>query len=374
MTHELIPAHTQLLLPLLEELKAQGGQARPRDLYDGVAERVGLEPEARRATVPVGHQDVNLFERRVRWVRQTAVVAGLVCTPERGLWSLTQMGVAKLPRIRRGTVVTVLETADGNGFLFWAWAEDTVAVIEAESVDLIWSSPPYPLNRDIKGYGTSGTRQWVDGMLRLCERWRGLMAPTGSLMLDLGYVYQAGLPAHDLYVERFAVGMEDQLGLKLCQHLYWQNPNRLPTPIKWAAIDRTRLRTTVEPILWFSASPHRVNADNRRVLRPYTKSGLRAMRQPANQAGQRPSGYQLGRKSFARDNGGSIPGDVITAAGNQGNAYYYKAERDAGHRPGRAVVAEAVARFCIQFATERGDLVYDPFCGAPRSAVWQYPN
>jgi len=69
-----LPSHTQLMLPLLQTLKDKGGAARPCDLYDEIADQFELSDEDRNGTVNAGQRKVNAFDRRLRWVRQTAVL------------------------------------------------------------------------------------------------------------------------------------------------------------------------------------------------------------------------------------------------------------------------------------------------------------
>ena len=58
-----LPSHTQLMLPLLQILKDKGGAARPKDLYDEIADQFNLPDEDRNGTVNVGQRKVNAFER-----------------------------------------------------------------------------------------------------------------------------------------------------------------------------------------------------------------------------------------------------------------------------------------------------------------------
>lgn len=70
---------------------------------------------------------------------------------------------------------------------------------------------PYQLRED---RDTSG---WVSAMLHLFEGWRELLTPTGSIMLNLGPVWNPGEPSQSLYVERLLIALEDSLGVKLLQ-------------------------------------------------------------------------------------------------------------------------------------------------------------
>jgi len=359
-----IPPQSQLLLPLLEELRDRGGCARPGELYDRIAERLGISADARTMTQHAKNgKPINLYERQIRWTRQTAVCKELIAGPERGLWELTDKARTSLRNARRGTIVTVFETE--RGVALWACAEDAVGVIDRESVDLLLVSPPYPILRP-REYGAIDERTWLDTMLRLCERWRALLTPTGSMVLNVGTTWRSGMPAVSTYIHRFVVDMHDELGLHLCQDLYWYSPSKLPTPLEWLGVRRVRLKSSVEQLLWFSADPANTKADNRRVLVPYSPSGRRSMREERD--GKRPSGISFGPNSFARDNGGSIAPNLVIAANAASNDAYHRALRAASEKAHPATMPMAVAEFAIAFLTERDDLVYDPMAGSLTTA------
>jgi site-specific DNA-methyltransferase (cytosine-N4-specific) len=355
-----LPTQTQLILPLLETIHEAGGCASPGAIYDELAARLRITDEARNATSQRGDRGaVNLFERRVRWTRQTAVMKGLIARERRGVWALTEKANARLHNIVRGAVVTLFETS--NGVFLWANAEDAVGIVERESVDLLCTSPPYPIVSP-KAYGGLDQKSWVEWMLRLCEGWRKLIKPTGSIMLNLGACWMPGMPAQSLYQSRLLVRLEDELGIHLLQELAWHSPTKLPVPLNWVGVRRVRLTSSIEKILWLSPQPHLAKADNRRVLRPYTEGGLRSINDCRIQS-TRPGGITFGQTSF-QDRGGSIPPALITATPNSVEEHRYrKAVAAAGKQPHPALMPAAVARFCIKLATEENDTVADFFAG-----------
>lgn len=130
-------------LPLFEAIASEGGRARPRDIYEKVADSVGIDPDARGATRECGDgQSYRVFEQQVRWARQTAVAEGLIAG-DRGTWELTDAAFTKLGRINRGKAVLIYTTSDG--FALWAHAEDAASHIEEGSIRLVMTSPPYPV-------------------------------------------------------------------------------------------------------------------------------------------------------------------------------------------------------------------------------------
>ena len=357
-----IPSHTQLMLPLLQTLKDKGGSARPRYLYNEIAEQFNLSDEDRNGTVNVGTRKVNAFERRVRWTRQTAVLRGLISKDEPSVWRLTETANATLGNIVRGSILTF--AISENGAFLWANAEDAVGMIEKGSVQCICSSPPYPLLHP-KAYGNVAPALYVDWLTRLFEKWLPLLTTDGSFLVNIGHVFKEGVAAQQLHVERLLIKLEDDLGIHLLQHLYWHSPTKMP-PLQWVGIKRLRVTPSVEPLLWLSPNPN-AYGNNRNVLREYTPGGLRSIAKPRLKA--RPSGFSFGTGSFV-DKGGSIPPSLIVATPcGAEEVRYRKAVRAAGLEPHPAILPAAVARFGIQLATDPGDVVYDPMCGSGTVAV-----
>lgn len=353
-----LPSQTQLMLPLLESLSECGGSARPRDLYDSIAAKLNLPPEVRNQTTLCNGIRTNVFERRVRWTRQTAVLKTLIDRREASVWHLTDRAQSKLANIRRGAVVTF--AISEHGAFLWANAEDALGILERGSIDLLMTSPPYPLLRP-KEYGNVRSSEWVDWMLSLCARWCKLLTPDGSMMLNIGACWKPGVPAQQLHTERLLVRLEDELGVHLLQRLDWHSPTKLPTPLSWVGIQRMRVTSSVEPLLWLSPNPN-AKGNNRHVLRPYSAGGLRSIDKPRTK--RRPSGIQFGARSFM-DRGGSIPSSLISATPTGvEESRYRKSLRDQGRKPHPAVLPAAVARFGIQLATDPEDLIYDPFAGS----------
>lgn len=357
------PSSGQLFLPLLEELNATGA-TRPVNIYDRLATRLSLSEESRSATIQSAGQNFNIFERNVRWARQVAVARGLIDAARRGIWDLTEAGKANLRNIVRGVMLTVYET--DSGFILWADATDALSIIEKNLVQLIFTSPPYPLLRE-KTYGNMDERRWLDWMLRLCEGWRELLTPSGSMMINLGPTWTAGKPTQSLYVERLLIALEEQLGIHLLQRLDWWNPGKLPCPAEYVTVKRIRVTPAVEPVLWLSPNPD-ANASNRNVLREYSDSMKRAMAQGSQGTMVRPSGHTVA-PTMLTDNGGSIAHSLLQIANTDSNSAFLRTLRETGRTPHPARFPEALAEFGIKLASEEGDVVYDPMSGSGTTFV-----
>jgi DNA modification methylase len=171
-----------------------------------------------------------------------------------------------------------------HGRAYQGDALDVLRRLPAESVALVMTSPPFALQRK-KAYGNVTAAEYVDWFWPFAEEIHRVLRPDGSFVVEVGGGWNPGSPTRSLY--------QYDLVLRLCklfhlaQDFYWYNPSRLPTPAEWVTIRRTRVKDAVNVIWWLSKSEN-PQADNRRVLRPYSRSmrrllkdGYKAARHPA---------------------------------------------------------------------------------------------
>ena len=337
-----------LQLPLLEEIDNLGGKARPGELYERLAARVGYPEDALTARRSCRDgQSYNVFEQQVRWARQTAVANGLIAAPSRGIWELADPGYAKLQRVRRGTVVLLYRVDDG--LALWAHAEDAASVIEKGSVSLILTSPPYPVVN--RAYGTMDLPSWLRWMSDLTAMWKDLLTEDGTLCVNVMPVFVPGTPALSPYIERYVLDAVDTHALHLADRWYWQSPTKLAN-IQWSVKERVRPRNAVEHILLFSKSPFPAWDIDRLPKEPYaTRSAARLAADKTRGSERRPSGYDINGAAFARGEG-RIPDNVIVSGGASGGDAYSRGCRKAGETPHPARFPEAVPRTIIQLATD----------------------
>src|SRR5205085_9420095 len=142
------------------------------------------------------------------------------------------------------------------------------------------------------------------------------------------------------------------------QEFYWYNPSRLPTPAEWVTIRRTRVKDAVNTLWWLSKTTE-PQADNRRVLRPYSKSMRRLLRDGYDPA-MRPSQHEIG-PHFRKDNGGAIPPNLLTVPNTRSSDAYLRRCRAAGVAVPPARFPEELPEFFIRFLTRPGQRVLDPF-------------
>lgn len=92
-----IPSEKDIEVPLLEEIQAMGGEARPSDLYDRVASHFPqLTSVDRTARYP--RSGLTIWTNRVQWARQHLVHKGEIDGAVRGVWKVTQKGRERIAR------------------------------------------------------------------------------------------------------------------------------------------------------------------------------------------------------------------------------------------------------------------------------------
>lgn len=353
----------QLVLPILEALEQAAKPVQTADLYDQVAERVGVDPGVRAHRAEVGNtgQAYNLYERSVRWAQQRAKLQGLIERVEDRHWRLTGKGKNTLRAAAPGVVITIFTTE--HGVALYGHAEDAVGHIDDGCVQLILSSPPYPLLRE-KEYGNLvQADEYIEWLLGIAKDWPRKLTSTGSIVLNLADVWERGRPSLSLYQERLLLRLVDDLGLRLCARYAWLNPSKLPAPAEWVTIRRVRVKPSLEQIYWLSPHDHPY-ADNRQVLRPYSAAMKGRIADGGEKRAVRPSGYQHAAGAFGADNGGSIPDNIIVASNAESNSTYIRSCKKNGLPVHPARFPGSVPEHFIKMLTREGDVVYDPFGGS----------
>lgn len=340
----------QLLLPTLRAFVAAGGRLRTREMYEAVTAQLA-EPV-----------DPDLFAKRARWGQQILKIEEMLAPPERrgGEWALTARGRAFAEGARRVLVVPFFVTPDG--FALHGDVIEALACVEDGSTNAIWTSPPFPTRKDARNYGTLSSADWREWMLRVMDAAVPKLAPDGSMFIHLGQTWRERVPAVDTYIERFAIALEDDLGLHILQRLYRINECALPGPIRWACETRERLKTSVEIIYWVSPNPH-PKATTDRILVPYAAGSARAFAREAV-AERRDSGMDFSATSFRRKYAGAIPPTHIVANGAAEHARYRKACRDRDLRPHPCPAQRAIVETPLKIVTAPGDVVGDLFFGS----------
>ncbi len=237
-------------------------------------------------------------------------------------------------------------------------ALELMRALPANSVSLVLTSPPFALRRQ-KAYGNVDAASYIDWFWPFAEETHRILKPDGSFVLDIAGAWNRGRPTRSL--------LPYQLIIRLCQrfHLaqecYWFNPSKLPTPAEWVTIHRNRVKDAVNYVWWLSKSEY-PDADNRRVLKPYSRSMRRLLRD-GYKPELRPSQHEIS-KHFRKNNGGAIPPNILVAPNTRSNDDYFRRCRAAGLPIHPARFPAAVPEFFIKFLTRPRQLVLDPFAGS----------
>lgn len=245
-----------------------------------------------------------------------------------------------------------------QGAAFNADSLEMLKKLPSQSVDLVMTSPPFALLRK-KEYGNEPVDRYLEWFMPFCAQIKRVLKPTGSFVLDIGGSWVPGAPVRSLYHFELAVRLAKEF--HLAQEFYWYNPSKLPTPAEWVTIRRIRVKDAVNMVWWFSPSEF-PKADNKRILKPYSES-MKQLIKKGYTAKKRPSGHDISDK-FQKDNGGSIPPNLIELANTESNSFYLRRCRELGIKPHPARYPEALVQFFVDFLTDEDDLVVDPFGGS----------
>jgi len=229
-----------------------------------------------------------------------------------------------------------------------------------KSINLILTSPPFALTRK-KEYGNKEADEYVEWFLPFAREFKRLLADDGSLIVDLGGAYLPGRPVRSIYQFELLVRLCKEIGFFLAQEFYHYNPSRLPAPAEWVNVRRIRVKDSINIVWWLSPTGE-PKADNRRVLKPYSRS-MEELLKNGYRAKLRPSGHDISDK-FSKDNRGAIPPNLLELANTESNSSYLRRCREAGIKPHPARFPIGFPEFFIEFTTDPGDTVLDPFAGS----------
>ena len=229
-----------------------------------------------------------------------------------------------------------------------------------KSVNLILTSPPFALTRK-KEYGNKAEDEYVEWFLEFVKEFKRILKEDGSFVVDLGGAFLPNSPIKSVYQFDLLVRMVREIGLYLAQDFYHYNPARLPTPAEWVNVRRIRVKDAVNTVWWMSVSEF-PKANNRNILKPYSKA-MKQLLQNGYKAKLRPSGHDISDK-FQKDNNGAIPPNLIELANTESNSAYLRRCKEAGIKPHPARFPLEFPRMFIDFLTDEGDIVLDPFAGS----------
>lgn len=285
-----------------------------KTIYEALSQKSGVPEKVFDSKQAIGRsgQKHNLAGRSVRWIQQTAKHLGLLerVPGRRGVWRLTGQGKQMVGEAVPGTALLAFSTR--WGIAIWAHWEDVHPHLR-EQVHVCISSPPYLLAKQ-RAYGNPPTeREYIDFIVASIEPVVRLLAPGGSICLNLGNAsFEPGKPSRRLYMERLTLRLADEFHLHKMDAIIWHNTSAPPGPVQWSSKQRVQLNASYETLLWFTNDPARCFADNRRILEPHSERHLKLLEKGGEQRhGVFSDGaYRIREGSFSNLTEGRIPRNV----------------------------------------------------------------
>ena len=131
-----IPSQKDLQISLLHLIHDMGGEVKPNDVYDRLADYFGLTKKEREEIQPSGVS--RKFDNRVAWARLSLCHQGLLDGSLRGIWKITEIGRKELSRL--GLIDKPLPraaTLQGQGVLTTTKGTKEVKSDDEELLELI---------------------------------------------------------------------------------------------------------------------------------------------------------------------------------------------------------------------------------------------
>jgi hypothetical protein len=377
-----LPSRTQLLLPLLETLEDLGGSAPANKVITTLSQRLKIPEEIQAQSVEYtwekwGTRTRYPWRQHLHWVRQDGASKGLIAKNNHGTWSLTEKGNDTLHNARSGLILVVYETP--NGQAIWAEARTAAGCLKDESVQLIFSSPPYPIMRG-RGYGTFTEAEIVELIVSCAHEWKRSLTESGSLVLNFKDVWlpkaQTGGAVRSLYQEKLLIALCEDVGLYFADRHYWRNPSHSPES-SWVTVQKVRCNNDMEHVFWLGKGPN-PQADTREVMVEAKSSTIATykLRHARGMAGcgTGPSGQKTNfEEQMAAVADGQTPKVIPRNYHEISNANTHTKLREALLRADLprhdAMMPLALAKFFIKLLTKPGQAVHDGFFGSGTTGV-----
>lgn len=355
---------------LFEPIRAvyeAGGTISNAELYKRLATDEVIPKGALLERIPVGKSgDLhNPVLRQIRWTQQSLRRLGLLekVPGERGVWRSTKEARGDLTPAPPRRVLLGFSTK--LGLALWGDCKDVFSQI-TERINCVITSPPYALAKP-RAYGNVPEREWVDFICSALEPVVHRLADGACIALNVSNdVYLQGSPLRSTCKERLVLALSDRFQLGKLDEIIWHDTTKAPGPIAWASKERFLLHTAYEPVLIFTNNHKKLCANNQRVLLPHTAQHLKLI---AKGGESRTASYGDGANtirtgSFGRPTSGRIPRNVLTfphrCRSQDDVRKFVKQEGLPSHG---ATYPLALAKFLVEYLSEPGQVVADPFSG-----------
>jgi DNA modification methylase len=375
------PTQAQLVLPLLETLGELGGEASAKTTTQALAKRLDIPEEIQNQRVWKRFENWGPrwrypWRQKVHWATQKAEALKLMTRNGKGVWTLSEEGRKAPLEATPGTVLVLYETPCGQ--ILWAEAQSGAALMADNSIQLIFTSPPYPILKG-RDYGTF-TEGEIQNLIASCaENWKRILCESGSLVINFKDVWlpksQTGGACRSLYQEKILLHLVEQTKLYFADRFFWKNPSHSPES-PWVTIQKVRCNQDTEQLFWLSKSPNPW-ANTHTVMQPAKPSTLHTYRLRAARAAKTTTGPSGQKSNFEEQmeqvaNGNAlqvIPRNLLEISNADTRAHLRARLAEAGLPRHDAMMPDKLAEFFISLMTKTGQTVHDPFFGSGTTGV-----
>ena len=345
-------------------LEATYEHGKTRHIYDAVGRKIGLTQKDMTERVQRGQFFVGKWQHKIRWIQQDLKAKGLIHSQKRGSWALTAKGRQALSFAPNNQATLYFVTKSGVSF----WGDSSVASsLFPGEIELIITSPPYLLTNEREYRNIAKTEScYVVGMLHSMESLLKCLTPTGSVVLNIGDSIKKGTGYQSLYKERLLIGLEDKLGLHLVQTFVWYSPTKMPSGF-WVTQAKRDCVQATENFYLLSLNPKNKKNINQKIKVDYSESQKKYIKNAKRKSPikrRMPSGQIANEETFYKDGGGAIPSNLLFANPEPPNSSYSQYCRAQGLPRHPAMFNPELSSFFIEYLTNRGDVVLDPYAGS----------
>jgi DNA modification methylase len=225
--------------------------------------------------------------------------------------------------------------------------------LEAGSVDLFFTSPPYA---DQRAYSRIHPDRYVEWFLPIARAMYAATSETGSLVLNIKNRVASRGPLKGQrhpYVYQLVLALQ-HMGWRWVETYIWAKPNAVPGRFG------PRTKDSFEYVYHFARGP-KPHFDLDAVRVPYKADSAEIERRKLDTLGRRNTEAGFGRdrtKTYLL--GGADPGNVVSVAQT------YNQHRGVAHT---AAMPEGLADFFVRAMSPAEGLVIDPFAGGGTTVV-----
>lgn len=225
--------------------------------------------------------------------------------------------------------------------------KDLMGGLDDNSVDMIFTSPPYAERRK-STYGGIHEDEYVDWFLPIASEIKRILKPTGSFFLNIKPHTHKG--ERSLYVFDLVCGLKREVGFKFVEEYCWTK-NGFPGMLKG------RFKNAFEPVYHFTkGNPNEITFNPIACGTPIKKESIARTYRKQCGAPKNGSGMTGMNTTNIRNLEFARPSNVINV-NNVSNQF-----SDKQLHP--ATFPEKLVEFFVKSFSNEGDIILDPFAGS----------